>query len=412
MKFLYQMTDEDEMKMMNEVKILNNIDHPCVNQFIECVDTRDILTTVMEFNEGGDLEKFVNLERLMGRLSEHAAKFQFYQISHAVAYLHSKNICHRNLKLSNVLMSQPTAECLLKISDFSISKMWNDKDLLRTKVGTPGYMAPEVLLASPGSCYTSKADCWALGIILYHLLSGREPHNCRGQTDGPDWDRISDCAKNLVKRLLVSDPEERFKSSGILQHSWFVSDPNTCNRSRNMMFQTENSLNMPSASFLVPQTENGEMSVDSDNFNASDRNNPSSRSSMSSDQMMVSSKSSTNSDENSDKSNSQEETESSKKVQTSDSEDKTKFENIKSRLRPRSSNFNYFKSNVVPSTVSKSEERKSKRKGDEIKQVAFMLPNSKRRRRNSEHYLKLSYQDHVVEISDKKNRRNRRKSGI
>jgi len=371
MKFLYQMTDEDEMKMMNEVKILNNIDHPCVNQFIECVDTRDILTTVMEFNEGGDLEKFVNLERLMGRLSEHAAKFQFYQISHAVAYLHSKNICHRNLKLSNVLMSQPTAECLLKISDFSISKMWNDKDLLRTKVGTPGYMAPEVLLASPGSCYTSKADCWALGIILYHLLSGREPHNCRGQTDGPDWDRISDCAKNLVKRLLVSDPEERFKSSGILQHSWFVSDPNTCNRSRNMMFQTENSLNMPSASFLVPQTENGEMSVDSDNFNA--RNNPSSRSSISSDQMMVSSKSSTNSYENSDKSKSQEETESSKKVQTSDNEDETKFENIKSRLRPRSSNFNYFKSNVVPSPVSKSEERlrKSKRKGDEIKQEIF-----------------------------------------
>ena len=250
---MYNMSDEDERSMMNEVQILKTIDHPCVTEYIEYVNDKDMLVIVMDFAEGGELEKFIGLERLMGRLSEPVAKFQFYQICHTVAYLHSINICHRDLKLSNILMSQQSHECLLKISDFGISKIWSDTNLLRTKVGTPKFWAPEVQCLNSHGDYTSKADCWALGIILYQLLIGREPHDFGGRTDGPEWEKISDWAKDLVNRLLVVDPNDRLEAAGILQHPWFISDPLICNKARNMMFQTEDSLHMASASFMLAQ---------------------------------------------------------------------------------------------------------------------------------------------------------------
>merc|ERR1711915_48704 len=109
---------------------------------------------------------------------------------------------------------------------------------------------------------------------------------------------------------------------------------------------------------------------------------------------------------------------SPKAKETIDDQEKFNFENIKSRLRPRNENINYFKVNIVQSPVSKmtnnhdDRPRAFKRKDNEMKQVAFLLPTSKRRRRNSEHHLKFSNQENVPEIDDKKYRRIRRKSGI
>jgi len=228
---------------------LQKIDHPCVTELIEFVNTREILVIVMEFAEGGEMERQVLLDRTMGRLSEVTAKFQFYQIAHAVAYLHSRQICHRDLKLSNILMSQPHPECVLKVSDFGISKIWTAENLLRTKIGTPLFMAPEVQnMMSGGSEYSCKADCWALGIILYQLLSGNLPHDHQGRTDGPEWSKVSNMAKDLVSQLLQVDPDTRLEAARILHHPWFISDQVTCMRSRNAMFQTEDSIKYPTNS--------------------------------------------------------------------------------------------------------------------------------------------------------------------
>ena len=113
------MSDDDEAKMMIEVEILKKLQHPCVTEMIDFVNTREILAIVMEFLEGGELDKQVNYDKTMGRLSENVAKFQFYQICHTVAYLHSINICHRDLKLTNILMAQSHAKSLLKIREAS-----------------------------------------------------------------------------------------------------------------------------------------------------------------------------------------------------------------------------------------------------------------------------------------------------
>ena len=260
LKFAYQLSEEDEAKMMTEVEILTKLDHPCVTGLTEYLNTRDLLVIVMEFAEGGELEKQIQLDKTMSRLSESTAKFQFYQICHAVAYFHSKNVCHRDLKLSNILMSQPEPECILKISDFGVSKIWTAENILRTKIGTPLFMAPEVNFAgASGAEYSCKADCWALGIILYQLLSGNLPHDSQGATSGPGWDHISDMAKDLISKLLKVNPEERPDAAAILHHNWFLSDPFVCNKSRNVMFQLENSVRHSDDS--VRQSESSMMSM-------------------------------------------------------------------------------------------------------------------------------------------------------
>ena len=411
LRFTYQWSDEDEAKMMTEVKILRQMNHPCVTELVEFFNAKDVLVIVMEFAEGGELEKQVLLDKTMGRLSESVAKFQFYQISHTVAYLHSINICHRDLKLSNILMSQPDPECLLKISDFGISKIWTAENLLRTKIGTPMFMAPEVNNATSGSEYTCKADCWALGIVLYQLLAGVLPHDSNGSTEGPEWEHISDLAKDLVHKLLNDDPNERLEAAGILHHAWFVSDPLVSNRSRNKMFQTEDSfvsfrsLALEAGSKAASFNQSGSdaelaVSLHNTNLNSSRghgglavagpgregrNNNPGqavangvrapvssqlrefnedwslAKGSLCMDSSEASSKPSngtvesggdqpvTSSEDPNKKDKASDEEIVRNELDLQKEEEKINFDDIKSRLRPRTNHINYYKSNVVQS---------------------------------------------------------------
>lgn len=88
----------------SEVNILQQLHHPCITKVLDVVETTFELVIVMEYAEGGELERQVKVDFIMGRLSETTAKFQFYQICHTIAYLHSKQVCHRDLKLANILM--------------------------------------------------------------------------------------------------------------------------------------------------------------------------------------------------------------------------------------------------------------------------------------------------------------------
>merc|ERR1719466_526798 len=83
------------------------------------------------------------------KMDEKVAKFQFYQICHTITYLHSKNVCHRDLKLANILLMEPDPQSLLKVSDFGVSKVWSATNHLVSMVGTPAFMAPEVLALGP-----------------------------------------------------------------------------------------------------------------------------------------------------------------------------------------------------------------------------------------------------------------------
>mmetsp|Transcript_5700 Transcript_5700/g.4851 ORF Transcript_5700/g.4851 Transcript_5700/m.4851 type:complete len:179 (+) Transcript_5700:455-991(+) len=177
---------------------------------------------VMELMKGGEL-----LERITEKesYSEKDAADTIRPVVDALRYCHSMGIAHRDLKPENLLYESTNPSSVLKIADFGLSKVMND-DLMKTAVGTPGYVAPEIIEKKP---YDETVDCWSLGVILYVMLCGYLPFSedsierlnekiTKGDYDFPskDWDQISDLAKDLIKKLLVVDPKKRLSSEQIL----------------------------------------------------------------------------------------------------------------------------------------------------------------------------------------------------
>ena len=137
----------------------------------------------------------------------------------------------------------------IKIIDFGTSNYYNKNEKLSLKVGTPYYIAPEILKGT----YNDKCDMWSLGVIMYILLSGTPPfYGPDDQTilsrvkegqytmDIPEFDRVSDEAKDLIKKLLTYDPEKRISAIDALKHSWF-----SINIKRMNSLATDNSFSKP-----------------------------------------------------------------------------------------------------------------------------------------------------------------------
>jgi len=226
-----------------EVDIASHLDHPCVIKMLDVFDENEMFVIAMEVAPGGELFDQVVKEAEERTLTEATAKRRFFQISHAIAYLHKKHVCHRDLKLENILMMDNSPSSLLKITDFGLSKYYDSIDVLETFVGTPVYMAPEVISLSGGQMdahsYTEKSDCWSLGVVLYILLSGTQPFKNSHETiglrniimsgkyvpmTGAIWAEVTDDAKDLVSKLLVVDPTDRLSAEEIFKHEWLQMD--------------------------------------------------------------------------------------------------------------------------------------------------------------------------------------------
>lgn len=85
----------------------------------------------------------------------------------ATKYLHDNGITHRDLKPENILLSGKSNRCLIKVTDFGLSKIVSENTMLRTFCGTPTYLAPEILTTAGAGTYTPAIDIWSLGVILY-----------------------------------------------------------------------------------------------------------------------------------------------------------------------------------------------------------------------------------------------------
>ncbi|PNY07750.1 serine/threonine-protein kinase SAPK3-like protein [Trifolium pratense] len=189
------------------------------------------LAIVLEYAAGGEL-----FERICtaGRFSEDEARYFFQQLLSGVSYCHSMEICHRDLKLENTLLDgNPSPR--LKICDFGYSKSGILHSQPKSTVGTPAYIAPEVLSRKE---YDGKiADVWSCGVTLYVMLVGaypfeepEDPRNFRktiGRIIGvqysiPDYVRISADCRNLLSRIFVADPAKRITIPEIKQNPWFL----------------------------------------------------------------------------------------------------------------------------------------------------------------------------------------------
>ncbi|CAI0375315.1 unnamed protein product [Linum tenue] len=205
--------------------------HPNIIRFKELVLTPTHLSIVMEYAAGGELfERICNA----GRFSEDEARYFFQQLISGVSYCHSMQICHRDLKLENTLLDGSPAP-RLKICDFGYSKSSLLHSRPKSTVGTPAYIAPEVLSRRE---YDGKlADVWSCGVTLYVMLVGAypfedqdDPKNFRKtinrimavQYKIPDYVHISQDCRHLISRIFVANPLKRVTIKEIKSHPWFL----------------------------------------------------------------------------------------------------------------------------------------------------------------------------------------------
>ena len=206
----------------NEIKYHELIGiHKNIVQFICCFESDKHIMFGIEYVNGCDLFEYLidytKKNRCKG-ISEDISKVIFIQLLDGIEFIHSNNICHRDLKLENILIDK---DLNIKICDFGHSTS-TDK-LLDDLIGTPEYCAPELITGSYDGCL---ADLWSLGIILYILLAGKYPFNRpRLNTpyltyDVPYLDYIDHKVFSLIREIVKEHPENRLRISDIRKHYW------------------------------------------------------------------------------------------------------------------------------------------------------------------------------------------------
>ena len=231
---------EDLNTLLEEVKIMCALDHPNIVCLEEVYEGDSKLYLTQELCTGGDL--FDRLEAVEELTNESYTEEQcariVRQIISSVAYLHSKNIIHRDLKLENFLFSDESNTSDLKMIDFGLSKHFNVGELQHEHVGTPYTVAPEVLRSKDG--YDAKVDVWAIGVITYLLLSGDTPFGGaspddnlrdvrdrillgRVSFDDACWNKVSHLAIDFIQSILVLNPLKRPNVEELPKHPWLVS---------------------------------------------------------------------------------------------------------------------------------------------------------------------------------------------
>ncbi|ELW63965.1 Serine/threonine-protein kinase D3 [Tupaia chinensis] len=217
---------KQESQLRNEVAILQNLHHPGIVN-LECMfETPERVFVVMEKLHGDMLEMILSSEK--SRLPERITKFMVTQILVALRNLHFKNIVHCDLKPENVLLASAEPFPQVKLCDFGFARIIGEKSFRRSVVGTPAYLAPEVL-RSKG--YNRSLDMWSVGVIVYVSLSGTFPFNededINDQIQNAafmyppnPWKEISSEAIDLINNLLQVKMRKRYSVDKSLSHPW------------------------------------------------------------------------------------------------------------------------------------------------------------------------------------------------
>lgn len=212
----------DVERVAREINILKMIRHPNIIQLYEIIETPKQLYLIMEYASGGELFEYIVAH---SRVKELEACLFFQQIVSGVEYITKLNIVHRDLKPENLLLDHKKQ---IKIVDFGLSNTYKTGQLLKTACGSPCYAAPEMIA---GKRYNgAQVDVWSCGVILFALICGYLPFEdsntsmlykkiISGEYRCPKF--MSEEAKDLVSKILNTDPDGRFNLSQIKNHRWF-----------------------------------------------------------------------------------------------------------------------------------------------------------------------------------------------
>uniref|UniRef100_M4A1X2 non-specific serine/threonine protein kinase n=1 Tax=Xiphophorus maculatus TaxID=8083 RepID=M4A1X2_XIPMA len=217
---------QQERQLRNEVAILQNLSHHGVVVLEGMFETPRHVFVVMEKLHGDMLEMILSSEK--GRLPERITRFLVIQILEALRYLHLKHVAHCDLKPENVLLVSADPFPQVKLCDFGFARIIGEKSFRRSVVGTPAYLAPEVISSSG---YNRSLDMWSVGVIMYVSLSGTFPFNededIRQQITNAafmyprqPWANISLEAVSLINNLLQVAVRRRYTVGKALGHSW------------------------------------------------------------------------------------------------------------------------------------------------------------------------------------------------
>ncbi|KAJ8384424.1 hypothetical protein AAFF_G00205570 [Aldrovandia affinis] len=217
---------KQESQLRNEVAILQSLRSLGIVN-LECMfETPEKVFVVMEKLHGDMLEMILSSEK--GRLPERLTKFLITQILAALRHLHFKNIVHCDLKPENVLLASAEPFPQVKLCDFGFARIIGEKSFRRSVVGTPAYLAPEVLL---NQGYNRSLDMWSVGVITYVSLSGTFPfnededvneqiHNAAFMYPPSPWRHISPNAIDLINNMLQVRMRKRYSVEKSLSHTW------------------------------------------------------------------------------------------------------------------------------------------------------------------------------------------------
>ncbi|KAG9246962.1 threonine protein kinase [Calycina marina] len=213
-----------EKQVRREIEIQSNLRHPNVLQLYGHFHDSSRIFLILEFAGKGELYKHLRKEN---RFPEWKAAQYIAQMAAALKYLHKKHVMHRDIKPENILVG---IHGELKISDFGWS-VHAPNNRRNTMCGTLDYLPPEMI--KPGAqdnYYTEKVDLWSLGVLTYEFLVGEAPFEdtpvmtqrriARGEMTVPNF--VSPEAKDLIRRLLVLDPEKRIPLEQVQKHPWII----------------------------------------------------------------------------------------------------------------------------------------------------------------------------------------------
>ncbi|KAK3145854.1 hypothetical protein QOZ80_3BG0258390 [Eleusine coracana subsp. coracana] len=220
-------TDDDVEDVRREIQIMYHLaGHPNVISIRGAYEDAVAVHLVMELCAGGEL-----FDRIVqrGHYTERKAAELARVIVGVVEVCHSMGVMHRDLKPENFLFVDNKEEAALKTIDFGLSIFFRPGQVFTDVVGSPYYVAPEVLKKK----YGPEADVWSAGVIIYILLCGVPPfwaeneqgifeEVLHGKLDfqSEPWPSISEGAKDLVRRMLVRDPKKRLTAHEVLRHPW------------------------------------------------------------------------------------------------------------------------------------------------------------------------------------------------
>nr|XP_031315952.1 serine/threonine-protein kinase 33 isoform X3 [Camelus dromedarius] len=220
-----------------EVNILKSVKHQHIIHLEQVFETPKKMYLVMELCEDGELKEILDRK---GHFSENETKWIIRSLASAIAYLHNKDIVHRDLKLENIMVKSSFIDgndemnLNIKVTDFglAVKKQGRSEAMLQTTCGTPIYMAPEVINAHD---YSQQCDIWSIGVIMYILLCGEPPFMAsseeklfelirKGELNFKKsvWDSISDSAKSVLKQLMKVDPAHRITAKELLDNQWLT----------------------------------------------------------------------------------------------------------------------------------------------------------------------------------------------